>query len=86
MTPIKMNAKKISLLQNMVKLKLSQLRSFIRKSSNTQVISVVCKSLLNAVNGIVPVGIPNLKNFEGTYKILINPKTSLEKKISCYIE
>ena len=58
----------------------SQLRSFIRKSSNTQVISVVCECLLNVVNGNVPVSFPNLNNFEETFKILINPKPSLEKK------
>ena len=50
------------------------------KSSNTQVISVVCECLFNAVNGNVPVSIPNPNKFEETYKILINPKTSLEKK------
>ena len=64
----------------MVQLNPSQLRSFIRKSSNTQVISVVCECLVNVVNGNVPVSIPNLNNFEETYKILINPKTSLGKK------
>ena len=63
----------------MVQLIPSQLRIFIRKSPSTQVISVVCECLLIVVNGNVPVSIPNLNNFEETYKILINPKTSLEK-------
>ena len=44
----------------------NKLRSFIRKSSNTQVISVICESLLNVGNGIVPVIFPNLNNFEET--------------------
>ena len=73
-----MNAKKI--LQHRVQLNPTILRSFIGKSSNTQVISVVCECLLNVVNGNVPVSFPNLNNFEETYKILIHAKTSLEKK------
>ena len=74
-----MNAKKLSILQHMVQLNSSQLRIFTRKSSLIQVISVVCECLLNVVNGNVPVSIPNLNQFEETYKILINLKTSLEK-------
>ena len=81
-----MNGKKLSLLQEMEELNPSQLRRFIRKSLNTQVISVVCECLLKVVNGNVPVSILNLNNSEETYKILINPKTSLEKKISSYFE
>ena len=50
----------------MVQLNPSQLRSFIRKLSNTQVISFVSECLLNLVNGNVPVSIPNLNNFEET--------------------
>ena len=79
-----MNAKKLSILQHILQLNPSQLRNFIRKSSNTQVISVVCECLFNAVNGNVPVSIPNPNKFEETYKILINPKTSLEKKQLLY--
>ena len=74
-----MNAKKLSILQHIVQLNPSQLGSFIRKSSNTQVISVVCECLLNVVNGNVPVSIPILNKFEEKYKILLNPKTSVEK-------
>ena len=74
-----MNAKKLSILQHMVQLNSSQIRIFTRKSSLIQVISVVCECLLNVVNGNVPVSIPNLNQFEETYKILINLKTSLEK-------
>ena len=70
----------------MVHLNPSQLRSFIRKSSNTPVISVVCDCLINVVNGNVPVSIPILNIFEQRNNILINPKTSLEIKISFYIE
>ena len=65
----------------MVQLNPTQLRGFIRKkTSNSQIISVVCECLLNVVNGNVPVSIPNLNKFETAYKILINPKTSPEKK------
>ena len=62
----------------MVQLNPSQLRIFISKSANTQVISVVCECLLNVVNGNVPDSFPNLNNFEE--KILINSTKSLEKK------
>ena len=51
----------------------------IIKSSTTQVISVDCECLLNVINGFVPDSFPTLNNSEETYKILINPKTSLEK-------
>ena len=65
----------------MVQLNPTQLRGFIRKkTSNSQIISVVCECLLNVVNGNVPVSIPNLNKFETAYTILINPKTSPEKK------
>ena len=68
----------------MVQLNPSQLRSFIRKSSSTQVKSVICECLLNVVNGNVPITISTPNNFEETYKILINPKTSLEKNQLLY--
>ena len=64
----------------MVQLNPIQTRSPVRKSSNTQVISVVCECMLKVVNGNLPVSIPNLKNFEETHKVLINPKMGLEKK------
>ena len=65
----------------MVHLNPTELRGFIRKkTSNSQVISVVCECLRNSVNGNVPVSLPNLNKFERAYKILINPKTSPEKK------
>ena len=66
-------------MQHMAQLNPIQLRSFIRKSSISQVMSVVCECLLLVVKCIVPVSIPNLNNFEEAYKILINPKTSLKK-------
>ena len=59
-----MNAKKLSILQHMVQLNPSQLRSFIRKTINPRVISVICECLLNVVNGNVSVNIPNIENFE----------------------
>ena len=74
-----MNAKTLLILQHMVQLNPSQLQSFFRKSSNTQIISVVCECLLNVVNGNVPVSITNLNNFEEKYRNLINPEMSLEK-------
>ena len=64
----------------MVQLNPSQLRSFIRKTTNPQVISVICKCLLNVVNGNVSVNIPNIENFEKAYKLLISRKTKLEPK------
>ena len=65
----------------MVQLNPTQLRGFIRKkTSNSQIISVVCECLLNVVNGNVPVSIPNLNKLERAYKILVNPKTIPEKK------
>ena len=56
----------------------SQLRSFNKNSSSSRVIPVVCKFLLNVVNGNVPDIIPNLNNFGEADKILINSKTCLE--------
>ena len=64
----------------MVQLNPSQLRSFIRKTTNPQVISVICECLLNVVNGNVSVNIPNIENFEVAYKLLISRKTKLERK------
>ena len=64
----------------MVQLNPFQIRSPVGKSSNTQVISVICKCMLKVINGNLPVSIPNLNNFEETHKVLINPKTGLEKK------
>ena len=64
----------------MVELNPSQLRSFIRKTTNPQVISVICECLLNVVNGNVSVNIPNIENFEVAYKLLISRKTKLERK------
>ena len=69
----------------MLQLNPTQLRGFIRKkTSNSQVISVVCECLLNVVNGIVPVSIPNLNKFERACKILISPKTKHEKNELLY--
>ena len=79
-TPITNECEKIIFLQQMAQSNPIQLQRFIRKSSNIQVISVVCECLLNVVKGNVPVSIPNFNNFEEAYKILINRKTSLEKK------
>ena len=59
----------------MVQLNPSQLRSFIRKTTNPQVISVICECLLNVVNGN-----NNGKNFKVAYKLLISRKTKLERK------
>ena len=75
-----MNARKRSILQHMVQLNPSQLRSFIRKTSNRNVISVICECLLNVVNGNVRVNIPNIHNFEEIYKLLINPETNPDRK------
>ena len=77
-TPLTMNAKKLSILQQMVQLNPSQLRSFIRKTTNPRVISVICECLLNVVNGNVSVNNPNIENFEVVYKLLFSPKTKLE--------
>ena len=75
-----MNARKQSILQHMVQLNPSQLRSFITKTSNRNVISVICERLLNVVNGNVRVNIPNIHNFEESYKLLINAQTNLDRK------
>ena len=64
----------------MVQLNPSQLRSFIRKTTNPQVISFIGESLLNVVNGNVSVNIPNIENFEVAYKLLISRKTKVERK------
>ena len=77
--PSQTNAKKLSILQHLVQMNPSQLRSFIRKASNSQVITVVCECWLKVVNGNVPVSIPKFINFEETYINLNNPKTSLKK-------
>ena len=48
----------------MVQLSSTQLQGFIRKkTSNSQITSVICESLLNVVNGNVPVSIPDLNKF-----------------------
>ena len=64
----------------MVQFNPSQLRSFIRKTTNPQVISVICECLLNVFNGNVWVNIPNIENFEVAYKLLISRKIKLERK------
>ena len=67
----------------MIKLNQSQFRGFIRKkTSNSQIISVVCGCLLSVVNGNVSVSVPNLNNFEKAYKFSTNSKMILEKKQS----
>ena len=75
-----MNAKKLSILQHMVQLNPSQRRSFIRKTTNPQVISIMCECVLNVVNGNVSVIIPNIENFVVACKLLICRKTKLERK------
>ena len=39
----------------MVQLKPDQLRRLIRKTSNSEIITLICECLLNVVNGNVPV-------------------------------
>ena len=75
-----MNARKRSILQLMVQLNPSQLRSFIRKTSNRNVISVICECLLNVVNGNVRVNVPNIHNFEEILKLLMKLQTKRDRK------
>ena len=51
----------------MVQLKPDQLRRLIRKTSNREIITVICECLLNVVNGNVPVKIANIERFETAY-------------------
>ena len=64
----------------MVQLKPDQLRRLIRKTSNREIITLICECLLNVVNGNVPVKIANIERIETAYKYLITPKTSVVKK------
>ena len=64
----------------MVQLTPDQLKRLIRKTSNREIITLICECLLNVVNGNVPVKIANIESFETAYKYLITPKTSVVKK------
>ena len=63
----------------MVQLKPDQLRRLIRKTSNREIVTLICECLLNVVNGNVPVIIAKIERFETAYKFLITPKTSIVK-------
>ena len=45
------------MLRHMVQLTPDQLRQLIRKTSNLEIIALICECLLNVVNGNVPVKI-----------------------------
>ena len=52
----------------MVQLTPDQLKRLIRKTSNHEVITLICEYLLNVVNGNVPVKIAIFERFETAYK------------------
>ena len=64
----------------MVQLKPDQLRRLIRKTSNREIITLICECLLNVVNRNIPVKIAKIERFETAYKYLITPKTNVVKK------
>ena len=70
----------------MVQLKPDQLRRLTRKTSNGEIITLICDYLLSLVNGNVPVKIANIERFKTAYKYLITPKTSIDKKTCDYFE
>ena len=68
----------------MVQLNPTQLRGFIRKrTSNSQIRTVVCECLLNVVNGNVPVS-KNLNKFERCSKFKSIQKRVLKKNELLY--
>ena len=70
----------------MVQLKPDQLRRLIRKTSNREIITLICECLLNVVKGTVPAKIANIERFETAYKYLITPKPVLSKSACIYFE
>ena len=75
-----MKTKNVSILRHMVQLTPDQVKRLIGKTSNREIIALICECLLNVVNGNVPVKIANINQFETAYKYFTNPKTSVVKK------
>ena len=69
-----MKKKNLSTLFHMVQLKPDHLRRLIRKTSNREIITLICDCLLNVVNGNIP------ERFETADKYLVTPKTSVFEK------
>ena len=63
----------------MVQLTPDQLRRLDKKTSNREIITLICECLLNVVNGNVPFKIANIERFETAYKYFITPKTTVVK-------
>ena len=59
-----MRKKNVSILRHMIQLKPDQLRRLIRKTSNREIITLICDCFLKVVNGNVPVKIENIERFE----------------------
>ena len=67
-TPITNEKKNLSILRHMMQLKPDQLRRLTKKTSNCEIITLICEWLLNVVNGNVPVKIANIERFETAHK------------------
>ena len=64
----------------MVQLKPDHLRRLIRKTSNREIITLICDCLLNVVNGNIPVKVASIERFKTADKYLVTPKTSVFEK------
>ena len=64
----------------MVQLKPDHLKRLIRKTSNREIITLICECLLNVVNGNITVKVANIERFETADKYLVTPKTRVFEK------
>ena len=80
-----MKKKKSSTLFHMVQLKPDHLKRLIRKTSNREIITLICECLLNVVNGNITVKIANIERFETADKYLVTPKTSVFEKCLIFL-
>ena len=62
-----MKKKNVTTLRHMVQLKPDQIRRLIQKTLSCEIITHICESLLDVVNGNVPVKILNIEYFETAY-------------------
>ena len=64
----------------MVQLTPVELRQLTRKTSNGEIITLICECLLKVITGNAPIKIVNIERFETAYKYLITPEASVVKK------